>query len=193
MPTTHKNIGRWVGGGDGEWWWGWRGCSESIPPSPPSHGMCKIVTWLDLLFFMQKQHIFRDCFVYVSSQWEMMLQCNVISHWLGAYTKWSLHIFKRFALRQTVYEISAQWQINASVSWPISLSWVMACCLSSAKSLPEPVLSFCQLDPQEQTSVTFNSKCKSFLSRKYILKCHLQKISSVLLRSQCINNDVQYW
>ena len=26
----------------------------------------------------------------VCSQWEMALQCNVISHWLGAFTKWSL-------------------------------------------------------------------------------------------------------
>ena len=24
------------------------------------------------------------------SQWETMLQCNVVSHWLGAFTKWSL-------------------------------------------------------------------------------------------------------
>ena len=32
----------------------------------------------------------RDHFAYAPSQWEMMLHCNVISHWLGAYTKWSL-------------------------------------------------------------------------------------------------------
>ena len=31
-----------------------------------------------------------DHFVFASSQWEMMLHCNVISHWLGAYTKWTL-------------------------------------------------------------------------------------------------------
>ena len=24
------------------------------------------------------------------SQWETMLQCNIVSHWLGAFTKWSL-------------------------------------------------------------------------------------------------------
>ena len=34
--------------------------------------------------------ISRDHFVYVPSQWETTLQCNVVSHWLGAYTKWSL-------------------------------------------------------------------------------------------------------
>ena len=32
----------------------------------------------------------RDHFVYVPSQWEMMLQCNVVSHCLGTYTIWSL-------------------------------------------------------------------------------------------------------
>ena len=29
--------------------------------------------------------------VYAPSQWEMTLHCKVISHWLGTYTKWSLH------------------------------------------------------------------------------------------------------
>ena len=28
--------------------------------------------------------------MYAPSQWETTLQCNVVSHWLGAYTKWSL-------------------------------------------------------------------------------------------------------
>ena len=34
--------------------------------------------------------MFRDHFVYEPSQWETTLQCNVVSHWLGAYTKWCL-------------------------------------------------------------------------------------------------------
>ena len=29
-------------------------------------------------------------FLYVPSQWETTLQCNVVSLWLGAFTKWSL-------------------------------------------------------------------------------------------------------
>ena len=33
----------------------------------------------------------RDYFVYAPNQWEMTLQCNVVSHWLGAYTKRSLY------------------------------------------------------------------------------------------------------
>ena len=32
----------------------------------------------------------RDHFVNAPSQWEMMLHCKVASHWLYAYTKWSL-------------------------------------------------------------------------------------------------------
>ena len=36
--------------------------------------------------------ILGDHFAYVPSQCETMLHCNVASHWLGAYTKWPLHI-----------------------------------------------------------------------------------------------------
>ena len=35
-------------------------------------------------------HQYRDAFVNVPSQWEMALHCNVVSHWLGAFTKGSL-------------------------------------------------------------------------------------------------------
>ena len=43
----------------------------------------------------------KDHFDYVPSQLKMTLQWNVISHWLGAYTKWSLgmgitHLISRF-------------------------------------------------------------------------------------------------
>ena len=39
----------------------------------------------------------RDHSMYAPSQWEMALHCNAISHWLGAYSEWSLmvgHTFK---------------------------------------------------------------------------------------------------
>ena len=40
---------------------------------------------------MAEDEIFcRDLSVDVPSQWETTLHCNVISYWLGAYTKWSL-------------------------------------------------------------------------------------------------------
>ena len=35
-------------------------------------------------------HDSRDHFVSAPSQWETTLHCNVVSHWLGAYTKWFL-------------------------------------------------------------------------------------------------------
>ena len=34
----------------------------------------------------------RGPFVYAPSQWKTTLQCNVVSHWLDAYTKWSLEV-----------------------------------------------------------------------------------------------------
>ena len=38
-------------------------------------------------------HSARDHFVNVPSQWEMALHCNIVSHWLDAYTKWSLYAY----------------------------------------------------------------------------------------------------
>ena len=40
----------------------------------------------------QRKRPFRNIslFMHVPSQWETTLQCNGVSHWLGAYTKWSL-------------------------------------------------------------------------------------------------------
>ena len=32
-----------------------------------------------------------DHFAHAPSQWETTLRCNIGSHWLGAYTEWSLH------------------------------------------------------------------------------------------------------
>ena len=48
---------------------------------------------------------------------------------------------------------------------------VMACPLFGVKPLPEPMLTYCQLDPKEQTSVKFESKYKIFRSRQSIWKC----------------------
>ena len=36
---------------------------------------------------MIKQWLIRDRFVYAPSQWDATLHCNVVSHWLGVYTK----------------------------------------------------------------------------------------------------------
>ena len=57
-----------------------------------------------------------------------------------------------------------------------ALVQVIACRLSGAKSLPEPMLPYCQLDPWEQTSVNFESKFKkkTCLSWKCVSKCRLR-------------------
>ena len=57
------------------------------------------ILWISLCFFIDCRQLCcwlflyvsvgRNHFVYAPSQWEMMLHSNVISHWLGTYTKWS--------------------------------------------------------------------------------------------------------
>ena len=42
----------------------------------------------------------RDHLVYAPSQWVATLHCNVVSHWLGAYTRWSL---QRSTLHSTYF------------------------------------------------------------------------------------------
>ena len=44
----------------------------------------------------------RDHFVYTPSQWETTLQCNVVSHWLGAFTEWSLYGVGDLELRESM-------------------------------------------------------------------------------------------
>ena len=61
---------------------------------------------------------FRDHFVYVLSQWKMMLQCNIISHWLGAFTKWSLF----FPCSAQIWQRSGMWVGMDSELCGISLS-----------------------------------------------------------------------
>ena len=53
--------------------------------------------------WMQIIPIRGGCSISVPSQWEMMLQCNIVSHWLGTFTKWSRSM------------VIVQWQGNNSV------------------------------------------------------------------------------
>ena len=48
----------------------------------------------------------RDHFVYAPSQWKTTLQCN-ISHWLGAYTKWSPHGLLKMSIDKTA--LASSW------------------------------------------------------------------------------------
>ena len=56
-----------------------------------------------------------------------------------------------------------------------SLVHVMASRLFGAKPLPEPMLTYCQLDSWEHISVKFESEFYHFHSRKYNWKCRLPK------------------
>ena len=47
------------------------------------------------------------------------------------------------------------------------------------------MLEYCQLDPWEQTSVTFYSKFKNFHSRKCTWKCRLPNVCQNVLKCSC--------
>ena len=49
-----------------------------------------------------------------------------------------------------------------------ALVHVMACCLFGAKPLPEPMLTYCQLDSWEQISVKIETEFYHFHKRKWI-------------------------
>ena len=57
----------------------------------------------------------QDRFEHVVIQWETMLHCNVISHWLGAYTKWSLNNLTVFQQR---VQAGNQESIKTLHYWP---------------------------------------------------------------------------
>ena len=73
------------------------------------------------------------------SQWEMVLLCNHVSHWLDA------------NLESTLF----MWCIDLYSS---QMDQIMAWCQFNSKLLPEPLLTFCQFNPQEQTSRKYESK-----------------------------------
>ena len=49
-----------------------------------------VCCWWLFFYSIRRGCIHRDHFVYAFSQWETTLQCNIVSHWLGPYTEWSL-------------------------------------------------------------------------------------------------------
>ena len=54
----------------------------------------------------------RDHFVYVPSQWKMTLQCNVISHWLGTFTKWSIKRVTEDLFPVEVFVLPCPWKVS---------------------------------------------------------------------------------
>ena len=61
-----------------------------------------------------------------------------------------------------------------------ALVQIMTCCLFCAKPLSKPILGYCQLDPQEQHSVKFETKYKTFHARKCTWKCRLRNVSHLV-------------
>ena len=53
-------------------------------------GLTEGMHYVRLSAIQQHQGSF-DHSVYAPGQWEIALHCNTVSHWLGAYTKWSLN------------------------------------------------------------------------------------------------------
>ena len=58
--------------------------------------------------------LFVGCSVF--SQWEMMLQCNVVSHWLGAFTKRSLDVAS-YADRFVSCKKNVNWLVNGLINY----------------------------------------------------------------------------
>ena len=106
----------------------------------------------------------RDDYVYGSCQWEATLQCNVISHWQGAYSKWSLmtwclpfllqvnwlrpewncDIYKYFSFNENIQisiKVSLQSVYRSLIIEKSALVWVVAWCQTGTKPLPEPMLN----------------------------------------------------
>ena len=69
---------------------------------------------------------------------------------------------------------------SRSVNWPY-LGQVMACHLFGTKQVPIPVLTCCQLDPQEHISVTFLLKFRYFHLWNFIWKGRPQNVSHYCL------------
>ena len=68
---------------------------------------------------------FRDNFVNAPSQWDMTLYCNVVSHWLGAYTKWSLHLMVvPLIVRYGAYVVSLICVLHCVAVFSIILEWI---------------------------------------------------------------------
>ena len=62
----------------------------------------------------------------------------------------------------------------------------MACAMFGAKPLPEPVLKYCQLDTEEQNSMKFESKYKTFHHENAFGNV-IREMAAILLRGRWVN------
>ena len=80
-----------------------------------------------------------------------------------------------------------------------ALVQVMACRLFGAKPLPEPMLTYCQLEPWEQNLVKLESGYTTFYSWKCIWKhclqtgCHFVRAKIATLLICCLTTNSHHW
>ena len=87
--------------------------------------------------------------------------------------EWKTNFMPHFTARLTTY---------SSQPSP-SLVQLMACRLIDPKPLSEPMLYYCQLDPQGQTFRKSYSEFKHFHSGKCIWKCRLENVGHLVSAS----------
>ena len=80
----------------------------------------------------------RDHFVYAPSQWETMLHCNVVSHWLGACTKWG-DLFNKWKINSLAPERCSTCNLKSVILKD-------TCCGLSSRALLTELLSGKHLD-----------------------------------------------
>ena len=77
---------------------------------------------------MKNKICIKDHSVHALSQWETTLHCNVVSQWLGAYTKWSLlylSVMKHWSMADKLCD--AKYDVNSL--WPSGKTWHHTVCL----------------------------------------------------------------
>ena len=109
------------------------------------------------------------------SQWEMLLQSNTISHWLGANLESNLFFIAvlcsmQYHVRLKHWSGDTKWHQRP---WP-SLFQEMAWCLLGTKPLPEPVLIYLVLDTRSTFRWNLIHNYNIFIEKLCIWNCHLQ-------------------
>ena len=66
----------------------------------------------------------------------------------------------------------------------------MACLLFGARPLPDPVLIYCQLDPQEQTSVNIRIKMHTFFINEKAFENVVCEFATILSRKNELRINV---
>ena len=111
---------------------------------------------------------YMDHFVYVLSQWEATLRFNVVAHWLGAYTKWSLWMHG--------YLSSLSVGIAGRITWFVSQTTVIII-NRPIDVLTEAVVSYEEIsityhtDTGTRSGYQFTSNIYKYISSNE--KCHI--------------------